>query len=270
MRLTDVIELLPIYHQYAFQSAVELCDTIIHSHFDNGMDIPRSNEFYALLTLAVVLSYELDLPISKKKAVEFAKGVFSYDITRFNESQIRDLLPLIQEEESTLKYVVSTMLDRGEMSIEEMRSVTLEESFVKDYKKRFGQIEEQAVIVRQLNVTTIRVNFSGAEVNGEYELHRVGDKPDRVMSRLYVKYTEEGGGAVVYANDLFGRIWHLSTSTNTHDLTATPEACTVLYRWESDVGSIVPPRRGWSAVVSGGFPVPELYFTFDGGVQYLL
>lgn len=262
MQLTDVIELLPIYDQYDFQGAVKMCDISIHGMLETWYSGDR--EFHSLLTSAANLSYELDLPLSKKKAVDFAKKIFSISTDyHFEERHFRDVLPLIQNEESTLEYIVCTILGKGAMGIDEMRNVINEECFVEDYKTRCGQIYDQQDIMMQAPVSKIAVSGAGVEVNGEYELATVDGKPG-VMSRMYVNHTTEMR-AVVHANDPFGKVWNLSCSTNARNRPPLePGFCTVLYRWESDFGSIVPPRHGWSAI-EGELSIPDFHFMFDHG-----
>lgn len=55
-----------------------------------------------------MLSYQYDLPISKEKAIAFAKHILGFrSIHGLEESDLRSMISLIQDEEITLKRVLS-------------------------------------------------------------------------------------------------------------------------------------------------------------------
>lgn len=127
--INDFCELLPIFDKYAFRGAVEEYDIMfldILGHHDTSFVIP----FNRKIPIAV-LCFEYDLPLSKSKAVEYAKSLFQCHYP-FKEKVFRSLIPSIKDDEATLRDMALVILREEEAkqkNLEELQEMVKEESF---------------------------------------------------------------------------------------------------------------------------------------------
>jgi hypothetical protein len=280
----DLLELLPFYDKYGFHGAIDMCDDIIHDIIDGYLrgrirlcGDPDRNLNDLLVDFATA-TCQFNLPQSKRRGIEYAKKRFERELIN-DKSHIPKLLPLIQDEEVTLKFVVCTILGRKEATtIEKMRKVTQEDSFPSDFLLRIQQISDQDEIITHLRTMDhIAVEGAGSSaINGEYrrrypsDLRRLG-----AMKQSFVMSTTWNGrvaNTYLEAMEPFGRTWEISVVPvdDWDDLSeeesreAKEKKAIVLYRWDSDFSSfLVPPCRGWVAVEQHGeLPAPTLSHKF--------
>jgi hypothetical protein len=210
-RLPDIVEVLPFYDKYQFIDGVALCDAKIR----DILAVLRGNcdmiceEVISL----VVMSHELNLPLSKSKAIEFAcrelKRLWSWK----TENHMKALLPLVENEDSILISLVRTLRGRHsrDMSIEEMRNLTKEDTFASQCVARSKEIRWQEKILQTLVVEDMMVLCRGPSIDnlaqGHYELQHDERNPG-AMKNIYRKkrgYDDAGGG---HCLGVYGSIRH--------------------------------------------------------------
>lgn len=257
-------EFLPFYDEYGFRVGLDLLDSIFSDYFDLYKQMTAS-----LMTMTIVaeLSYRHDLPLSKKKAIEFArKQLGSTRSVRVNE--IKALLPLIQEDEETLKDIVSLLVGSDQavgMTLQEFRTATSEESFPACLATMYRQIYDQNEVVRHLVIENVDV-ISPQEIVPEDNIYGSYDKQMKTksgaMQYVYTKIDATWDNVPVTATlealDPFGKQWQISISQNDE---ATEEK-RVIFAWKSHYSSVSPPKRGWKAVDDENGPVPTLSYYY--------
>lgn len=271
-RATDldivVSDLLPICDRYGFRSGINLIDdiisTLLSSYNTGNATFGFDANFMNTVAAAAVESKRFNLKRSALEATKFATQTFKNPTRQDFNYQL--LLPLVENDEATLKHAVSTILGREEMSIEEMRNVISDESFNSAFSLRLRLIQDEEKNMFKLSVDRVKVIGAGvAEINGVFNRDYRDIGPAVMMSGFSMSGIMLNGGemseALLQAKDPFGKVWEIAVVT-----VENPEGqnvrSSVLYRWEKEYSSLVPPRHGWSAI-DGALPVPSLDFQFS-------
>lgn len=266
VQLEEAVELLPFYDKYGFTSAVQMCDRaacrVIKGN--KGFLVTNHTESFADgLVKALVLAYEMNLPLSKPQAIALVKRQFAAGhCIDDKEDRIRDLIPLIQEEEDTLEHIFHVFLGRKDMTVKEMQEATKQESFAPDFLFRSRLIDDQERISHALFVKQLYISDAGSEViNGLYRPNQSSGRGVMTCSYILdIDWNESPGRVIVEALDPFGTAWQISIMTHAGYI---PRLC--MYTWESSFGSVAPPRHGWSATY-GQLPLPRFQqHVFGGG-----
>lgn len=265
MDLEDIDEVLPIYDKYTFQGGIKMCDNKLFNLLKRLRTNCHGADSIAVAKSAV-LCYNLNLEMSKSEAIEFAAYCLKAPNAHNEEEEtiIRLLLPLIQDDEPTLKFITSTVMGKDEnMSMDAMRGEILEDSFVVAYMLRFEQITFQTDIIRKLEIKQIHLSDAGSErVNGEY-LNGYPDSYREGCGALQIYYVKFEGliKIVIEAADPFGKTWQIVEEVNDPLDDTEGAKRTVLYTWKSDFNSLVLPRKGWRAE-GGDDRVPSIKYNF--------
>jgi hypothetical protein len=264
MDTPDLNEILPIYHKYAFSSGMDACDDIISRMLEETRTgFSTASEH---LIQAAILCYTINLPKSKKGAVMFAADTLLFP--SYAEEDIRRLLPLVKDHEPTLNHMISDIMGKSNLSIEEMNTLIQDDSFASNLKVRFEQITEREEILRRLDLKRMKIGCCGSEsVNGEYKKIDYSQRCRwklGAMKSIYVKADRMRARSriVVEALDPFGNAWQIVYETGeTLEELPNPEDRVILYRWENDFSSLSIPCKGWQ-VVNGELPAPEVRCDF--------
>lgn len=283
----DIVIVLPYYDKYQFFDGIRICDKHISDSFSPSRFGNYADEYHNLLVSLAVMSYNLNLPRSKDRAIQFATNELT-KLFQLSEEQIIKLLPLVENDDELLIYLVLTLRGRHcrSMSIEEMRSVTKEDTFPHQLVKRKKQLEEQENIMKvlyqkiRLPISVCAGRGNGDEttelVAGTYR--RVGREREGVvigaMRYKFVKPFREreegntGQNMVLEALDCFGLIWELALLRNSNfseDEETFEEYDDsnreVLFRWDGGYSSLVPPKHGWEDI--GGDSEMEVGYSVD-------
>lgn len=260
MNLQDFCELLPLFDEYCFQTAVELCDNIFADLFTNNPETATlENESMVMIA---VLSFEYGLPLSKDRAVDFAKHVFETKCSFLDEESYRSLIPLVKDEESALKEIVTLFVGEDEVkekSFKDMQEFVLKETFPALFQTTTQAMRDQA-ISRKLEVKGLVVLHAGMEsTNGSYE--RVQKLHPGVMAVAYENPPHAlDNKSIIRALDPFGNKWQISHV----DGDGVEQ---ILYTWRGLYSSLVPPKRGWVVPVEAQdyAPAPTLGYRVKTG-----
>lgn len=266
VKIEDYGEILPFFDKYNFKIGIDLCDEIYSDYFH--LRKKGSIASWSMLVPMASQSYEFGLPRSKAQAIEFARDMFDRGTTyQMEANDFRSLIQLIQDEEETLKSIMSLTYGEEEVSdktLEEMKDIVNNGSFMSLFRTKCMQIDELAEVLRQLTVKRLEIRSSGVDdINGEYTREYAGDMMDKpgAMYYLYsmsVVRDEVPAKAILEALDPFGKKWQIS-------ITPIGEAMEpqVYYTWKTDYGSLVPPKYGWVADSEEYAPLPSLSYYFD-------
>jgi len=95
-----------------------------------------------LIPLAALV-YNMDLS-TKSNTVEYASNLISKWLTKLNEEQFRDLLPIVENNDAVLREAVTTVVGRSakDMSIEEIRTTVKEKDYFERCRIRAEEVKE--------------------------------------------------------------------------------------------------------------------------------
>lgn len=286
--LDDLLEIVPLYEKYIFQDGIIYCDTIISKIIPGDSFFPDSSHILKLSRL-VSFTHELNsFPLSTPLAVEWAKRCLG-SLFVFDEEIFRLLMPLVENDDNTIKSMVSTLLGRKckGKKMNEMRDLVKEPDFPKKCISRCRQIREIDEQRKCLHVGNLSVH--GHETNyvdGSYVFQRSSGFQQGYGTKFAVSH--KGGAAVgvwrkesdedavestiIESLDVFGSVWEIYThpdnGTNNEE-GAEHENRRVLFRWENGIfNSLCPPKYGWKTIDgSGNEGASEeviLKYTIDG------
>jgi hypothetical protein len=261
MTLEDALEVLPIYDQYDFQSGMQMCDHLTSTMlkvFCKSFTM-ASEETYDLFVATAVMCFQLKLPKSMSHAVLFAIYVFKHPLHTTTVKHMQDLLPLIENEESTLRFIVSTILAKQDCeSIEAMREVIQEDLFAQNFLSTLRHITDVVDnSMRLICIQHLTLNSAGSDfVNGEYtDQAMYGEPGARSCSYKKTVDAQWNGRSVntitLKAWDPFGKRWGISIEGDAYEA--------LLYSWESDFSTLTPPTQGWKQE-EGELPLPRLSY----------
>ena len=194
------------------------------------------------------------------------------------------LLPLVENNDEVLKNLVRTIKGRHyqDMTIDEIRKLTKEESFPADIVLKTKQIYEMEEILKRLIVKSVHVHLPrdgdpehliGGDYSGNDGPYYDNDGAFRIrrpMRHGFTRNNSEGDVITIQTLDGLGRIWEISaspqsdvdSSADERDLPADVQSTRrVLYRWDCGYSSIFPPPHGWKTV-EGPCDVERLSYQF--------
>jgi hypothetical protein len=265
MTIDDINVVLPIYDQYEFQGGTKMCDNLLAMLLKKARTVYSPYGTAVAVAQSAALCYNLNLEKSKIEAIGFAARCLRGPCAENEEEEknIRLLLPLIQDDEPTLKFILSTVMGKDEnMSMDAMRVAVLEDSFVVAYMLRFEQIMDQEEIIQHLQIKQIHLSDAGwTNVNGVYKK----SYPDgHTCGALQLCYEMNEGlvKIVIEAADPFGKTWQIVKKVDDpSDDTFIAERA-ILYKWKSDFSSLAPPKKGWRAEGGDRLALPSIEYNF--------
>lgn len=193
MSLLETCELLPLFDEYSFLSAVEVCDSIFEDLFtDNPGTAALDAE---TMIIIAVLSLEYSLYIFKKRRI------------LEDDQSYHSLIPLIQDDESALKDILSLFIgenEEQEKSFEEAQEFVMKETFPALFRDTALAIRDQEELSRKLEAKNLQVFNAGMEsTNGSYERVSKFNHPG-VMAHAYENSPGGLDKTVIRALDPFG------------------------------------------------------------------
>jgi BTB/POZ domain len=285
---TNVQMVLPFYDKYEFTDGLAMCDSLISQLLLADIEVIRELSVCSrykldggLLSLAVAAS-DLNMPTAGPVAAVWAAKVLM-EVTPDEESTIKMLLPLVENNEKMLQLLVRTIKCRHytDMTLDDIKKLTKEDSFPVDILLKTQQIQEIEEILKKVHVGSVslylprhadRGNLIGGYTRNGAEIphHNRG-----AMRYVYKKKNADGNLLIISikALDGFGFEWEISSSdveehedddllvdepTEMHVATAEAEEQVmpadvhlkrrVLYRWDCGYSSPIPPKIGWKTV----------------------
>lgn len=263
--LADISEMLPVFDEYRFGIALATIDNV----YADYLEMYRNRSISSLNKSIPLLSYQYELPRSKEMAVEYVRKIFTERIGlgELEDQDLRALLPMIHRDEEALREIFSFLfgMDKAsKMELAEMVEKSAVESFAASFRTRCNQVYEQIDLVRNLNVKEITVDFSGVEsINGEYQRGYSMARRSRdgamcaTFSRSF-QWNSVASVAIIRALDPFGKKWQIGITAHGDE-----ENEEVIYEWECDYSSLVPPKYGWRVVDETYEPAPKLRYYCD-------
>eukprot|EP00550_Attheya_septentrionalis_P005991 CAMPEP_0198291948 /NCGR_PEP_ID=MMETSP1449-20131203/9280_1 /TAXON_ID=420275 /ORGANISM="Attheya septentrionalis, Strain CCMP2084" /LENGTH=351 /DNA_ID=CAMNT_0043990635 /DNA_START=367 /DNA_END=1422 /DNA_ORIENTATION=+ len=229
----DILKILPVYDEYQFPDGIRMCDSVIAKllaldetiHIGNCHDPER-------YTPLVKMTYVLNLPQSKHLAVKWAADSLQSFVDDHTEETIRDLLPLVENEEEVLLTLVKTVKGRHcrGMTVDEMRNYAKKQSFPQECIMRSNQIKEVNAVLKQMSVARIYTNFvfestGGIPLSGEFEtrcrdqgygtkshMNEVGAMRNVWVLKRGGSYNNDDDDSriiILEAMDAFGNVWEI-------------------------------------------------------------
>ena len=281
----ELLEIIPFYDKYQFSYGLKRCDQLISNWIPSKNEsnlwrygnLPEemSREFCQVVSLIWPLN---DFPLSKVVATKWAARCLRR-FHRIDVEMMQTLLPLVENNESVIKSMVSTYLGRmcKGMSMNEMRDLVRQPDFPElciSMSKQINDIDEQ---LDRMQVKELYIHGCDDRIHGSYEYkdsikfvkeynnefattHRGG-----TMRTFWEK--EKGNEIIrVAAMDVFGSVWeiysqpwtpdsddddHEEVGGNGEHLNEEGRSLDkkVLLRWENGIyNSLVPPMSGWKIV----------------------
>lgn len=180
---SDALEVLPFYDKYEFVDGVRICDKLFSRYLDMILK-GESSWTYGIEdterdTAIIVMSVELNLPLSKTKALEVAKH--RVQTLKRSETNLRRLLPLVENDERTLRILATLLHGRiaKTMTIEEIRQEAQGEDYASKVVQRRTTVEQlERKILDPLNNSS---GYSGIDK----DVHLTADS---IQDRLHGQY----------------------------------------------------------------------------------
>ena len=280
----ELLDLVPICDKYQFEDGMRFCNDFLEQFYERIREsfcLYDRTEVY--IPLAVMV-YNLDLPC-KPKAMEYAAKILSTWLLHLREDEIKQLLPLVENDDVVLRAAVTTVVGRKseDMSIEEIRAATKEEDFPTRCVTRTKQVKELDVILQAMHVGDSGIcvsvlnggNLLGEALSGTYKecdrrsgrqtyQHIVRERPAApgALRFIYKREVRSYGGrqadARIEAVDVFGNKWELFVLEEVNEEGSGEEEDEskvekkhnrrVYFTWEGGYSSLFPPKSGWKRV----------------------
>ena len=231
-----------------------------------------------------------DFPLSKIAAAAWA----AQSLKRFHSIDVemmQTLIPLVENDESIIKSMVSTYLGRKckGMSMNDMRDLVKQPEFPKMCITRARQIRHLDDQLERMRTKNLHVSGCGDMVDGYYDYHESSEFKSEYGSEFAV--THEGGAMKGYwknshqlsssvviileSVDVFGTEWEIYSlprrsnsddgEASGHDEESEINSKKVLFRWENNgvFNSLVPPKLGWTVVDESIPDVGDIWINYD-------
>ena len=296
----EMLEIIPFYDKYQFSYGLKYCDQLLskrlprgnvswYDYSDHETFDKMCKECCQLVSLIMPLN---DFPLSKIAAAAWA----AQSLKRFHsidEDMMQTLMPLVENDESVIKSMVSTYFGRmcKDMSMNEMRDLIKQPEFPKMCITRGHQIKCLDKQLGRMRIKNLIVSGCGDMVDGHYAYHESSEFKSEYGSEFAV--THEGGAMKRYwkkthqllssviiileSVDVFGTEWEIYSQTrssnsddeeaSTNDGDSVINSKKVLLRWDNNgvFNSLVPPKIGWTVVDES---IPEQKKVGDVWINY--
>jgi len=280
-KLKDLAEILPLYDKYQFKSGVKICDEMMFGILSTILEIQSFSygclDEENLVMKLVVQCYEMNLPKTKDMSVKFARMRLNW-LRSCKEEVIADLLPLLENDDDTLRSMVFTLHGKNcrGMTIDEVRNETKKVNFGKrciDMCRQICEVDEQIKQMGRVKKISVSCNIH----NAAYGYYEQFESKKIYNSSIFPSASEDHeGGAMKYvwrkdedrkrflieSADVFGNVWEMTCITISDD-DESASSRNVLYRWEGSRSSVVPPKQGWRRVEEQHTERPDAWLMLE-------